>query len=92
MPNSLKHPLLHVIWEDHASHDPWTDFDAVDMTPALVHTIGWVIKEDQRLLCLGANIRHNAEKVFGVTYIVKSCIRARKEVDSPLTYKLMKSV
>lgn len=87
-----KHPLLHVIWEDHASIDAWTNFDEMDMTPALVHTIGVKIKEDARLLVLAANIRHNAEKCFGITFIVKSCIRHRQLIKSPLTKKKLKSV
>ena len=92
MRKTVKHPLLHVIWEDHASQDAWDDFDSADMTPALVHTIGWKIAEDARLLCVAANIRHNAEKCFGRTFIVKSCIRGRSEIKSPLTYKKLKSV
>ena len=90
--SKVRHPLLHVIWEDHASQDAWTDFDSIDMTPALVHTVGVLLKEDRRLLALAANIRHNTEKCFGITYIVKSCIRHRQVIKSPLTRKKLKSV
>jgi hypothetical protein len=92
MANTIKHPLLHVIWEDHASQDAWTDFDSIDMTPALVHTIGVKIAENPRLLVLAANIRHNTEKCFGLTFIIKSCIRYQQPVRSALTKKKLKSV
>jgi hypothetical protein len=92
MPRSLdKHPLLHVIWEDHASSDPWTAFADVDMTPAIVHSVGWKITENKNLLVLASNVRHNSEKCFALMYIIKSCIRHKSAVRSPLTRKLMKS-
>lgn len=92
MSASVKHPLLHVIWEDHASSDAWVDFDGVDMTPCLVHTIGIKIAENKRLLVLASNLRHNTEKCFGTTYIIKSCIRHRQNVKSALADKKLKSV
>jgi hypothetical protein len=85
-----KHPLVHVIWEDHASLDAWSTFDDIDITPALVHTVGWVIKETRTLLVVASNMRHNAERCFGITYIIKSCIRARQRVTSSLVKKVMK--
>ena len=93
MPRSLdKHPLLHVIWEDHASQDAWTEFEGADMTPCLVHTIGIKIKEDKRMLVLASNVRHNTEKCFGLTFIIKSCIRHQAPLKSSLIYKALKSV
>jgi hypothetical protein len=88
----VKHPLLHVIWEDHASTDAWTNFESVDLTPCLVHTIGVKIKETPMMLVIASNIRHNTEKCFGITYIVKSCIRHRQEIRSGLTRKKLKSM
>lgn len=87
-----QHPLLHIIWEDHASSDPWQSFENVDMTPALVHSVGWKIREDKRLLAIAQSMRHAQEKCFAVTFIVKSCIRHRKEIHSPLIKKMLKSV
>lgn len=76
----MKQPkLIYVEWVDHASGDGWARPEHVDPTPLRCATIGWLLKETKDTLVLNGTACENGVSGSRM-YIVKSCIRRRKQV------------
>ena len=77
----MKRPKVEVTWQDAAALvGPWDDLSAVlkDRTLVRVHSVGYVLADDRRVLVLARSI-HGA-RVGGVAIIPKRAIVKRKRL------------
>jgi hypothetical protein len=83
----MKRPLLVVTWKDHHADGGWADVDTFH-SPAKCYAVGWLFKEDDEAITLAGGYSSDARKGYttgNLMYILKSCITARKDLDSPIT-------
>ena len=77
----MKRTKLEVTWQDAAAlNGPWDDLDAVlkDRAPVLVHSVGYVLASDRRVLVLARSI--HGTRVGGVSIIPKRAIVKRRRL------------
>lgn len=79
--------LEHVVWEDPTSKSTWMDSDEIttfmgDKT-FIVHTVGWVIREDKHAIGIAATINDTDEYVGQIFRIPKATIRKRTRLKQP---------
>jgi hypothetical protein len=77
-------PLLRISWKDHCAIASWEDVEKFH-SPAAVHSIGWLWKEDDEgiTLCACFSPDEDSKKEHTTSclqYILKSCITVRKEI------------
>jgi hypothetical protein len=75
----IKRPLLQITWLDHHANGAWTD--SIDHTPAICHSVGWLIKEDRKAITLAASYTEENASVGNTQYIIKNCITERKKLN-----------
>lgn len=78
---SSKRLKVEVTWQDAAAlNGPWDDLDAVlkDRALVLVHSIGYVLADDRRVLVLARSI--HGSRVGGVAIIPKRAIVKRRRL------------
>jgi hypothetical protein len=77
----MKRPKVEIIWLDAAALvGPWDDLDAVrkNRAPVRVHSVGFVLADDKRVLVLARSI--HGTTVGGVAIIPKRAIVKRKRL------------
>jgi hypothetical protein len=78
--------LVYVEWLDHCSftESDWKDAEEFDdLEPPLVKTIGWIIREDEKVLIVVSSKYNSDEfndKYSGEMCIIKGCIQKMKEL------------
>ena len=78
---SSKRPKIEVTWQDAtALLGPWDDLDAVlkNRAAVLVHSVGYVLADDKRVLILARSI--HGTRVGGVAIIPKRAIVKRRRL------------
>lgn len=79
--------LEHIIWEDPTSKSQW--MDAADITEFMedrtfiVHSVGWVVREDDQAVGLAATINDTDEYVGQIFRVPKSAIVKRRRIKQP---------
>lgn len=72
-----------VEWLDHCSMfgRKWESLsDALELEPALVQSIGWVVKETREFIILIPSLCEETE-IYGELLILKACIKRRLKVN-----------
>jgi len=70
--------LEQIIWEDAFSEDEWTD--KIDDQPMVCETIGFVIKENEKVVAV-SHTKQLDDEVYCCTIIIpKSCIVSRAPI------------
>lgn len=78
--------LVYVEWLDHVSftESTWRDEDEYkDLNPATCKSVGWILREDDKMMVLVQNIHQSDEfedKYCGEMGILKGCITLMKEL------------
>jgi hypothetical protein len=73
--------ILELTWIDAESDDAWRDIDEHKSSDlARIHTIGWLLSEDERMIRLAQNIDATNGKASMVMTIPKAWIVSRKVV------------
>jgi hypothetical protein len=76
---SVKLLLTYIEWEDHHSNDVWQSAEDLDVTPRVIHTVGWAIKEDERIVILATTVDPLSIQPYANTMtILKATIRKRR--------------
>lgn len=84
-----EHDLVYVEWFDHFSSDnmDWTNITKIEeeeMDPVLCRSVGWIVKENKRILRLCSHFDgdpgNDAEAGFAVMNIIKSAIVKRRKI------------
>ena len=70
--------LVKVTWQDITGiEETWVDFEeAVELTPATVHTVGWVIFEDDGFVTLVSSLEIGKSFCGSITSIPRGCIQS----------------
>lgn len=77
-----KPKLVCITWHDHAAHDggSWLDRKTVeDLTPVLIKTVGWVVKETKKYYILVSSWSE-LQHMQGDFCILKGTIKFVKEL------------
>jgi hypothetical protein len=81
-----KHPLLYLIWHDHAAVGGWEDVSKFH-GPSVVHSVGWLFREDKAGLTLAACYSPEGgakeHMTSNLQFILKSCIVHRQTLRGP---------
>lgn len=75
-----KPSCIYVEWYDHASASGWEKTNNLDLEPLVCKTVGWVLKEDKNVMCIGSTMQENMglDNSAIRTYVLKKDIRKRK--------------
>jgi hypothetical protein len=73
-----KHKVLFVTWNDAESIDAWTDAVEIDHDPAVIHSIGLLLKEDKDSITLALNHDTKNDTYSCIMKIPKGMIVSRK--------------
>lgn len=77
----VKLPLTYVEWDDHHSNDDWQAEEDFDLAPRVVYSVGWLVKEDDRVIMLATTVDPISVRPYANTItILKATIRKRKLV------------
>lgn len=72
--------MLIVKWKDHAGEAGWKE-DVKDFhSPALVKSVGWLLKEDDEGITLSGARASDGSQISQLQYLLKSCIIKRTVV------------
>lgn len=52
----ISYPLVLVIWHDAVSSDEWTDIGELDYECAMIHSVGYLIKENESEITIAQNL------------------------------------
>jgi hypothetical protein len=84
---SDKQKLVYIEFTDHGSTAQWLDHADIDLNQgsadATLKAVGWVIGENERILCLGSFICDWGQRSHTRQYIVKSAITKRRTLKVP---------
>lgn len=87
----IKHPaaLWYVEWEDHHSQDSWVSDEDVDAEPITAQTIGWLLKETDKVIVLFSNYagKDNSKPYSNTMTILKKTILRRAALRAAPTKK-----
>jgi hypothetical protein len=73
-----KYPLVMFRWDDAASGAGWFDSETTELKPQLVITIGFVVKESEKYVCLAHSYCPASTNCIGEFQIPKQMIVSRK--------------
>lgn len=80
-------PRLEIIqWADHCSYSRagWKDFDDLkELTPAVMHSVGWVVQEDNKKLVIMTHTSRENGNGTGEMCIIKSTVQRRWRISDP---------
>jgi hypothetical protein len=76
---------VYIEWEDHCQVLPdgggaWIEADLLSNKPAVIKSVGFVLKEDEHYLTIGSCQDADEDAFKGVSVIIKSCIVIRKDI------------
>ena len=82
-----KPELVVIEWKDHCGEGGWESVDTFH-GPALVRSVGWVMKEDDEGISIAGCVADNASRedkhgTGNLQYLLKSCIVKRTKVKCP---------
>lgn len=70
--------FLEVRWVDSRSEDNWIEQEDVKPQLATITTLGCVVKETDKILCIAASVDDATGQVSGIMHIPKQCILSRR--------------
>ncbi len=74
--------LLYIEWVDsHGTYGLWTDLDDMVTECCTISSVGWVIKEDEKLIHLVPHLGDNPDQGCGDMVIPKVCITYAKKLN-----------
>jgi len=74
--------LIYIKFDDHSSGGGWqevTDYDNQEIEILKAEAVGWVVKEDEKVLVLAA--MQGGGEINAVMHILKSCIIKRRNIN-----------
>jgi hypothetical protein len=71
-----KFELQQIDWLDHWGDGSWKGQNEIDLDPPLMTTVGYLLKENAKVVCLAADLGPKGS-TNGRSYILKSCITKR---------------
>jgi hypothetical protein len=76
----VHYPLILIVWDDHTSLDDWVDLKDMDemLRKATIHSIGWLIKEDDVSYTIAAGIELETGCTTSLQYILKGTVVSKK--------------
>jgi hypothetical protein len=78
--------LLYLEVRDHAQSGGWKTISRINLKPAIIKVIGWLVKEDKDVLILTQGIgEHDDDYVLGFASVIKSTIVKRRELKNVST-------
>lgn len=70
-----KPAFVYLVWEDIAPHEgSWTDRKKVKPSPAVMESVGWLIRNDDKYVILAQDIDYKDDMVAGLTTYPKGCV------------------
>lgn len=69
--------LIEVCWSDSRSEEGWSEQVGLGMRVAHITTVGHLVKETAKVLCIASSVDKITKQVLGIIYIPKSCILSR---------------
>lgn len=74
--------LVFIEWEDHCGYASggWNDSSSIDNKPCIIHSVGYVVKEDSKCVTITGCYDTGAGGMKNVSTIIKSCITKRKNI------------
>lgn len=72
--------LVFIQWEDHCGYTSgaWNDASVIDNKPCIIHSVGYVVKEDNKCVTITGCYDTDSNGMKNVSTILKSCITKRK--------------
>lgn len=85
MTHNRRQRLTYVEFLDHGTTSAWRDETGIDLEgeTCLVRSIGWVVKENKTILCLGSFQSLDDDTSHARQYIIKGCILKRRTIKVP---------
>lgn len=72
-----KPTLVLIVWEDIAPHDgSWVARKTVKPCPAVMESVGWLIRDDNQYVVLAQDYDHKDDMVAGLATYPKGCVRS----------------
>lgn len=75
-PTELVREVIH--WVDSRSVDGWWDIADVPKKPAVIKSVGYVVQETKKVVCLAGSVATNLDQCACTIVIPKVCIRKRR--------------
>ena len=73
-----KHDLVIVEWLDHHTSNSWQEVAEIDHEPALVRTVGWLLRDDEVGVTVCNTISDDQMNINGAFFLMRSCVRKIK--------------
>jgi hypothetical protein len=73
--NSIKYPIMRIVWDDHSSYDEYLDEDKIkaqDFSVQMVN-VGWLVKENEKAYTLASGYTTDGD-FDGFTTILKATV------------------
>ncbi len=71
---------VQINWVDSRSSDEWTDCADIELCHAYIRTLGYLVKENEDMVCIAGCVDDLSGQVSGLIFIPKMCILSRIEV------------
>ena len=76
-PRRSKPRLALLVWEDIAPHDgSWVQRKTVRPNPAVMESVGWLIREDNQYVVLAQDFDHKDDMVAGLATYPRGCVKS----------------
>ena len=73
---------MHIIWEDSAGSDATWDHEPEKLTPAIINSVGILVREDDQAVVLAVSADDNEPPSYdGLLAIPSSAIRQRRRLE-----------
>lgn len=70
-----KPPFVYLVWEDIAPHEgSWVERKKVKPAPAIMESVGWLVRNDDKYVILAQDIDYKDDMVAGLATYPKGCV------------------
>ncbi len=71
---------VRVVWDDARSEDGWVEQEGIELRLAHITTLGWLVQENDAMVCVASSKDEFTGQVSGLMYIPKQCITSIEEL------------
>lgn len=71
---------IKVTWIDSRSYDRWTEEKDIDLSADKITTLGYLVKENDEVLCVAASKDKGSDSWAGIMIIPKVCVSTIQEI------------
>ena len=79
-----EYKLIYAEWRDTTTIPDWySEYNIVDVHPATIYSIGWLVREDPEFIVIAASLSPTSEMFSQISVIPRGCLVTCRDFNIP---------